>query len=314
MTLAITSRRRRWVIVAVVGAVAIVAAVLIARGLRDSSNTAAFFAAFPGVTELPIDAPVGFPAWLSWSHALNAFFLVFIVRSGLLVRSKVRPPAFVTRTAGPKSASRPPQRQSLHVWWHLVVDTLFVLNGVFYLVLLFATGQWVRVVPLGWDVVPNAVSAAVQYLSFDWPVHNGWVHYNALQLLFYFATVFIAGPLALLTGLRLAPGWPAGPRWAGINRVFSEGRARSIHFGVLVYYIGFTVIHVVLIFATGALRNLNHMYAGRDDETWIGAAVWAGTFVLMVVGFLVVTPRLQSWIAQLGNDVRRMPTPPAARK
>ncbi len=280
---------------------------LIARAILVSPDAAGFFRDYPGETALPADAPVGFPAWLSWSHFLNSFFLVFIVRSGLQIRSKRRPPAFVTRTAGPISAARPPRRLSLHVWWHLVIDTLFTVNLVAYLVLLFASGQWVRVVPLGWDVIPNAISAAVQYVAFDWPTHNGWVHYNALQLLFYFATVFLAGPLALLTGLRLSPGWPTS--WTRVNRLFSEALARRVHLWVLVYYIGFTIVHVFLVFATGALRNLNHMYAGRDDESWIGAAVWATSTVMTVAAYFLLREPVQTRLAALTGTVKHMPPP-----
>lgn len=52
---------------------------------------------------------------------------------------------------------------------------------------------------------PNAGSVLIQYLSLDWPQDNGWVAYNGLQLLAYFITVFVAAPLALLTGLGMAP-------------------------------------------------------------------------------------------------------------
>jgi thiosulfate reductase cytochrome b subunit len=281
-------------------------AILIARIVLVLPAMAPFFAAFPGASELPADAPVGFPAWLSWAHFLNAFFLLFIVRSGLQIRSKVRPPAFVTRTLGPTNGASKPRRLSIHVWWHIVVDTLWVLNGVVYVVLLFVSGQWVRVVPTRWDVIPNTISATVQYVAFDWPVHNGWVNYNALQLLSYFATVFIAGPLALLSGLRLSPGWR---EWR-ISRVYPEKAARFIHFWVLVYFFAFTVVHVTLVFATGALRNLNHMFADRDDDTWIGALIFAGAVLVMVGGFVLLRPRLQAWIARLGNDVKLMPPVP----
>ena len=78
------------------------------------------------------------------------------------------------------------------------LDAIWVLNGVIYWILLFATGQWTRIVPTGWDVFPHAVSVAIQYASLDWPLENGWVNYNALQLLTYFVTVFVAAPLAIL--------------------------------------------------------------------------------------------------------------------
>ncbi|MFP3802940.1 oxidoreductase, partial [Paraburkholderia sp. SIMBA_027] len=72
-----------------------------------------------------------------------------------------------------------------------------MLNGLIFIVLLFATGQWLRIVPTNWDVFPNALSAGLQYASLNWPLENGWNNYNRLQLLTYFLTVFIAAPLAI---------------------------------------------------------------------------------------------------------------------
>lgn len=280
--------------------VLLVAAVLVARWLRELPDIQAFIAEYPGETELPAGTPVGFPWWLQWQHALNAFFLLLIVRTGWQIGSGKRPPAFWTRrNDGPIRTPRPPRRLSIHVWFHLVLDALWVANGVLYVVLLFASGQWARLVPVSWDVVPHAVSVFIQYLSLDWPLHNGWVHYNALQLLMYGFTVFVAAPLALATGIRLSSVWR--PEW----RFPPERLTRWVHIAVMVYFLAFTFVHVVLIFATGALRNLNHMYAGRDDESWIGLAVFAVSVVVMVVGWVLARPAVLTRLAALGGTVRR---------
>jgi hypothetical protein len=50
------------------------------------------------------------------------------------------------------------------------------------------------------------VSVLIQYLSLNWPVENGWVTYNSLQLIAYFVTIFIAAPLAFLTRARHVAG------------------------------------------------------------------------------------------------------------
>jgi thiosulfate reductase cytochrome b subunit len=300
------ARTRRPLVIAIVVAVVVaVIAVIAARALRTLPAVDEFLLRYPGTSALPDWAPVGFPAWLSWQHFLSAFLLLFILRSGLRIRSKQRPPAFWTRDPQrfPKTSGTP-TRLSLHVWWHLVVDGLWVLNGVVYVVLLFASGHWVRIVPTRWDIVPNAISAGLQYVSLDWPHHDGWVNYNALQVLSYFATVFLAAPLALLTGLRLSPGWKAGWR---VNRVVTERLTRRVHFGVLIYFIAFTVVHVFLVFTTGVLENLDHMYAGRDDATWIGAAVFAASAAVMVVGWFVFREPVQTRIAEKTGTVRRMP-------
>ncbi len=275
-------------------------AVLFARALFEIPITASFFDTYPGDGAPWPDTPVGFPAWLSWTHFLSAFFLLFIVRSGLLIRGGHRPPAFVTRRAAGA------RRHGIHTWWHLVVDTLWALNGVVYLVLLIASGQWKRLVPASWDIVPNAISAVLQYLSLDWPAHDGWTHYNALQLLLYGFTVFIAGPVAVIAGLRLSPIWPT--RLARAEGLLGDRFARTVHWLTAVYFIAFTVVHVALVLLTGALANLNHMYAGRDDETWIGAGVFAVSLVVTIVAAALLRPRAQARIAELArNDVKRMP-------
>ncbi len=304
------TRRPRTVILILVGVALLgVAAVIIARMLIGSPAVADFVARYPGDTGPPPGTPVGFPAWLSWQHFLSGFLLVFIVRSGLQIRSKQRPPAFWTRrNEGLLRTRTAPRRLSIHTWWHLVVDGLWVANGLLYVVLLVVSGHWLRMVPTSWEVIPNAVSAGVQYVAFDWPEHDGWVSYNSLQLLFYFATVFIASPLALVTGLRLSPSWPAG--WTRLNRVLSEPLVRRVHWIVLWYFVVFTVAHVTLVFTTGALRNLNHMYAGRDDESWIGAGIWALSMVVTVAAYLAARPGQLARLAERSGTVKRMPAAP----
>lgn len=280
--------------------VAAVMAVLFARALFEIPATASFFLSYPGDATPWADTPVGFPAWLSWTHFLSAFFLLFILRSGLLIRARKRPPSFVTRRA------RGATRLSLHTWWHLVVDTLWALTGLVYIVLLIVSGQWKRLIPASWDIVPNAISAGLQYLSLDWPTHDGWTHYNALQLLLYGFTVFVAGPVAVFVGLRLSPVWPK--RLARPTGLLGDRFARTVHWFTAVYFIAFTVVHVALVLLTGALANLNHMYAGRDDDTWIGAAVFAASLVVTVVAAALLRPPAQTRLAELAhNDVRRMP-------
>ena len=120
---------------------------------------------------------------------------------------------------------------------------------------------------------PSAASVLIQYLSLHWPTENGWTAYNSLQLLAYFITVFVAAPLALITGLGMSPA--LSTRIKPVSRVLSIQVARSLHFLVLVWFLFFIVIHVTLVFTTGLLRNLNHIYAGRDDSSWIGFGIFA---------------------------------------
>jgi len=297
------------VLAAAAALLALAGAVLLARWWRDDPAGAAFIAAYPGSVAPPPGTPTGFPAWLSWTHALNAFFLLFIVSSALHLRAGTRPPAFVTRrNRWPRTAGAP-KRLGLHTWWHLVVVTLWIATGLVYVTLLLVSGHWARIVPTEWSVIPNAVSAGVQYLSLDWPAHTSWAYYNALQVLFYGATVFLAAPVALATGLRLSPVWPQ--RWMRNHGPLSDAWARRTHSLVLWFYLAFTVVHVGLVLLTGARRNLNAMYLGIDDgESWLGAVVFAGSVVVMAVAWVLLRPPAQIAIAERVADVRRMPAAP----
>jgi thiosulfate reductase cytochrome b subunit len=263
-----------------------------------------FLLTYPGTTPLPETAPVGLPAWLNWQHALNALFLLLIIRSGWQVRTVSKPPAYWTRNNTGRLRSRnPPKRISLHLWLHLALDILWITNGVLYIVLLFVSGHWMRLEPQSWDVIPNAVSAGLQYASMNWPTENGWVNYNSLQMIAYFVTVFVAAPLAIITGVRMSGLWPRDA--VRLNRIYPIQIARAVHFPVMLFFVLFIITHVVLVLATGALRNLNHMYAAQDSSTWLGIAIFGGTVVLMAAAWIAARPLLLRPLAQLTGKVSR---------
>lgn len=284
-----------------VSLVTLAVVIVFSQWLRTLPATQDFLKVYPGSTPLPSGAPIGFPAWLAWQHFLNMFFLLAVIRTGWIIRSKKRPPAFWTPTKFRINRSKPAKRMGLYHWFHIQMDFLWVLNGVVFIVLLFVTGQWVRIVPTSWDVFPNALSAALQYASLDWPQENAWVNYNSLQVLAYFVTVFIAAPIAVKTGLRLSALWPE-QGW--LARVFPENLARSLHGIVMFYFLVFIVVHVTLVMTTGALRNLNMMYAGNDGESWLGAGIFAISVVVLVISWLLVRPSILKPIAAWSGKVQ----------
>jgi thiosulfate reductase cytochrome b subunit len=299
-----TSKGKRsrlyWAVPAVL--VAIVLVVLLAKWVTGLSGVRSFMADYPGNSELPTGAPVGFPAWLAWQHFLNAFFLLLIIRTGWQVRTTTRPSGYWTRNnKGIIRTRNAPTKISLELWFHLTLDALWILNGLVFAVLLFATGQWMRIVPTSWDVFPNALSAALQYASLSWPTENGWVNYNALQLLTYFVTVFIAAPLAFISGLRTSSAWPK--KATALNKAYPIEVARAIHFPVMIYFVAFIVVHVFLVLATGALRNLNHMYGGSDDVSWVGFGIFAASVAVMVAAWFLARPLFLRPIASLMGKV-----------
>lgn len=291
-----------WIVPAVV--VVLLAIVLGAQAFRSSGAGQSFLSTYPGESALPVWAPVGFPAWLAWQHGINAFIIVFIVKSGWLVRTTQRPKLFWARdNAGPLRTKNPPTKLSIDLWLHITVDTLWVLNGIVFFVLLFSTGQWTRVVPTSWDVFPQAASAALQYASLTWPTEDGWVNYNALQLLSYFAIVFLVAPLSILTGLRMSPSWPRGTE--RLNQVFPIEAARALHFPLMIVFVAFIVVHVTLVLATGALRNLNHMYAVTDETNWLGFGIFVVSLVVIAGAWIALRPMSLRVIASTMGTVTR---------
>src|SRR5699024_2224507 len=216
---------------AIVGAVTLV--VLAARWFIGLDFMTSFLAKHPGEYDLPESAPVGFPGWLGWQHFFNFFLIVLIIRFGYLVRKQERPEAFWASKKNPKKIS-------IQLWFHQGLNILWVVNGAIFVILLFATGQWMRVIPTSPEVFPNAVSALLQYLTLDWPLDNGWVNYNSLQQLAYFATIFIAAPLSALTGYRLSESWP---RASKLSEKFPVEWARNLHFPLMIYFVAFIIVH-----------------------------------------------------------------------
>jgi hypothetical protein len=152
-----------------------------------------------------------------------------------------------------------------------------------------------RIVPTHWDAIPNMLSAAVQYASLDWPSENGWVHYNALQVMAYFVTVFIAAPLAVLSGMRFSTWWPE--KADRLNKAYPVEWARAVHFPVMLYFVGFTIVHIFLVFFTGALRNLNHMYTSRDVVDWWGLVVLLASLATVTGAWFLAQPLFTTPIA-----------------
>lgn len=284
------------------GIAIIVAAILvgIAIWLRTLPGVQDFIEQYPGEYELPASAPVGFPAWLNWQHFLNMFFMLLIVRSGIVIHNTVKPDSFWTR-----GNTKLPMIHLIH----FTFDLLWLLNGVVFFILLFATGQWMRLVPTSWEVFPNAVSAGIQYASLNWPIEDGWVNYNGLQQLAYFFTVFIAAPLAFLTGIRMAEFWPIKGKFNDIYRV---EHAAKLHFPIMLYFVGFTVVHVFLVFASaivsgrGPFGNISHMFAAAPDKPILGFILLVVAILVMAAAWVLVRPIFVAPVAgKFGNVTTR---------
>ncbi|MCV7542729.1 MULTISPECIES: cytochrome b/b6 domain-containing protein [Micrococcus] len=303
---AVPSRLRK-ALPAVAGVVVLaLLAVLAARWLRSLDPVADFIATYDGHPVLPEGTPEGMPWWMGWQHFLNMFLMVLIIRTGLQIRHETRPPANFTPTKDGLFSARgnTPKKFSLTIWMHQALDALWLLNGLIFVVLLIATGHWARIVPTDPHVFQHALSAGIQYLSLDWPTENGWVHYNALQMLSYALVVFVAAPLAALTGWRMSSWFPTEAK--GLNKAFPMEVARKVHFPVMVFFVAFIVVHVFLVAFTGLLTNLNHMYTSRGGATdaW-GLVVFLVSVAVTAAAWFFLKPAFTAPVASRFGTVGR---------
>ncbi len=258
--------------------------------------------------------PHGFPPWLRLTHLFNFFFLMIAARSGLSILvdhprlywdSNCTPGTEwirFTPLAVPKDrlwtakddarylspmVGLPGYRHTIGMArsWHFLGHIGFLLNGLFFVVLLFCTDQWIRLVPTSWDIVPQAWNAFAHYATFHLPVEpDGFYYYNPLQQLAYFSVVFVMAPLSLLTGMAMSPA--LDNRFPWFPKLFGGRQAaRSFHFLLLAGYLGFIVIHVSLVVATGFARNMNHIVLGTDQQTRAG----------MIIGLVAIGGIVLSW-------------------
>lgn len=305
--------RRRYIIWIVI-VVAVPMAIAWLQVLVFGSHSA--LAPVAGITAgAPNGVGRGFPIWIRWTHFANLFFLFLLMRSGVSILVD-HPRLYWNNNCTPGSEwlrFTPIEVPKDRVWtakddaryisplialpgyrhtpgmgrsWHFVTDYGFVLVGIIYVVMLFVSGQWPRLVPISLAIVPYAWQTFVQYATFHFPSEpNGFYAYNALQQLSYFGVVFVMAPASILTGIAMSPAVDNAFPW--YPRIFGGRQgARSIHFLLLCGYVAFTIVHVGLVFLTGTQRNFNHIVLGTDDAGSLGLILGCAGLVAVVVSWI----------------------------
>lgn len=304
--------------------VGLMVAIAAAQQLRLYPWMKSFIAEYPGSAGYAPEITTGLPWWLRWQHFFNLVFMMFIIRAGVQILAEhprlhldagSRPGKEWFRMRGPVPADRidpddpakawtakddtvalppwlgiPGFRHSIGLarWFHFGFDLLWLVNGAIFYVLLFSTGEWKRVVPTSLDVFPNALSTAIQYASLDLPSNTGFARYNGLQILAYFMTIFIAAPLALVTGLLQSPAI-AGKFGLAAGRL-NRQVARTVHFWVLMWMLMFIVMHTVMVWITGLVPNLSHITLGIATRSRWALLIYALAMAVVVFLWLAASP------------------------
>ncbi len=310
--------RSVWRLLVLVG-VLVVLVVVGARLLAGTGTWKHFAADYPAVPH-QVGVPAGYPAWLRSLHWFNFLVMTLLVRSGISILADhprlywnvhSTPDTEWLRFRGPVPRDQLWTAKDDSVWvsgviglpggrhtvglarkWHFLDVVLWVGLGTAFVVLLFATSQWRRLVPTSWSIVPAALNCAVTYASLTLPRGAGGATFDALQQLAYFTVIFVAAPLSIMTGLMMSPAIanrfsraPGGVR----NRQLG----RSLHFLLACFYIVFIIFHVALVAITNLRPNMSRITLGTAANSWTGVLI--GLVIIAVVVAVNVGANKASW-------------------
>jgi len=164
--------------------------------------------------------------------------------------------------------------------WHFLCDGGWLLTGIAYYALLFASGEWRRLVPQSWSVIPGAGHSFVQYASLHLVETPGT--YNPLQQLSYFGIVFLVAPMTIATGVAMSPSITGRFPW--YLKIFGGRQpARSIHFLCMLAFTAFVIMHVLMVVLHGFGRELALIVLGQTLNPQVNAALLIGCLGLFAV-------------------------------
>ena len=261
-----------------------------------------------------IFASLGFPLWLRLTHYINLLFMGLLIRSGIQIlaahprlywregSNPARQWFKFTTTKVPKDklytsmddenpvtpliALPGGDNLGLGRLWHFFTIIFWVLNGVIYVVLLFATGEWSRLIPTSWSIIPDAWHTLLTYLSFHIPPASDFHPYDPLQQLAYAGVVFILAPFMLLTGAAMSPSIEGRFPWY-VKLFGGKQSARSLHFLSLIAFLLFIIVHTALVLIVHFQDNIRNIVFGTANSSF-GAAVIIAVIALLFVAAVYV--------------------------
>lgn len=261
-----------------------------------------------------IMASLSFPIWIRITHYITLLFIGLLIRSGIqiagahprlywndgcnpkkawlnLVRKKVPTDRLYTsmddEVPVPKWLALPGEDNlGLGRHWHFFSVIFWILNGVVYVVLLFATGEWTRLIPTSWSIVPRAWQTLLTYLSFHIPPASDFRPFDPLQQLAYAGVVFLLAPFMLLTGAVMSPAIEARFPWY-IKIFGGRQAARSLHFLSMIAFTIFIIIHTALVLIVHFPDNIRNIVLGNAQGN-LGLAITIAVIALIVVALIYV--------------------------
>ncbi len=148
--------------------------------------------------------------------------------------------------------------------WHFFFAWVLILNGIAYYAYGLATGHLRRdLLPRLKELRPsNIVHDIVSHARLKFPKGEESKRYHILQKLAYGATVFVAIPAMIFTGLGMSPGINAA--WPWLLELFGgRSSARSIHWIAANFIMVFILVHLLMVILAGPYNEIRSMITGK---------------------------------------------------
>jgi DMSO/TMAO reductase YedYZ molybdopterin-dependent catalytic subunit/thiosulfate reductase cytochrome b subunit len=273
--------------------------------------------------------PLNYPVWLRIEHWVNVLFVTLLIRSGIEIlgthpklywRNDSKPGtewARFTRKTMPtdklydtldeeesySSIVSLPGHKKLGMGrhWHFITVIGWILTGIAYYILLFATGQWHRYIPYSWQIFPEAWNDILTYLSFKLPPLLPGEPLDAVQKLAYAAVIFLLAPFQILTGAAQSPAVEAHFPWY-VQLWGGRQAARTLHFAGLLAFLGFIAVHLMMVGLWGWPQLNALMIFGEVHH--LGWALAAS--LLIVAGIVAVHVAATVWSLRSPRSVQRV--------
>ena len=155
-----------------------------------------------------------------------------------------------------------PQWLAMGRLWHFLFAWLFVTNGAIFVAWALRTRHAQKELIPNKQDFRNLPHEIVNHAKLNFPKGEEARHYNGIQKMAYGTVIFIIAPLIVLTGLTMSPTMDAA--FPQLLWVFGGRQtARTIHFICAFSFLGFFIVHIVMVVLSGTWNNIRSMMTGR---------------------------------------------------
>lgn len=157
-----------------------------------------------------------------------------------------------------------PDQNGWSRYLHFEAAWVLVLTGLLYVAYGLFRGHFRRnLLPPLSELSPRRLAQTLaRHMRFPRPGPEDAWSYNVVQRLTYLLVLFVVFPLIIWTGLAMSPAME-GAFPAAVMLLGGRQSARTIHFFLTIFLVGFLPVHVFMVYLAGFRSRVGAMITGR---------------------------------------------------